>query len=215
MEKIGILTAFLENYKSLEDIVIPNWQQYCNKYGYLLLKHVGEYGGGPLGFQKLRYLYDSMFVKNEIDLALVLDLDILITNFTIRIEDWINSDKSYFVSKDVNGFNNGSFIFQKTAQSKELLEFILSFANSYSNEQDVLKDLYESNELLNKNVCVLPQPSINSLNYNHYPEYKQHTATDLGQWQKGHYLLHLPGMRLEQRINIFKDLLGKDNIIYE
>jgi len=205
MSNIAVLTLYYDNYQSLADLVIPNWKKYCELHNYSLIFHVGGYGPGQIGFQKIQFLYDKMFVQNEIDSALVLDLDIIFTNFNYKIEDFTDNLHCLFITKDVNGENCGSFIFNKTEKSKEVLEYILSFRDKLPNEQSVL--YCHQNDLLKNNIKILEHPSINSYDYNLYPEFKDHSLTNGGQWNKNHFIFHAPGLKLEQRLDIFKSKL--------
>lgn len=201
----AVITLFHSNYQSLADLVMPNWNKYCNYNNYNLICHVGEYGPGQIGFQKIRFLYDQMFVENKTDLALMLDLDILFTNFNIKIENYIDNKHSYFVTTDIHFINNGSFILCKTPAAQEILQYILSFSNSMPNEQDVLKNNINSENLLKNNIKILENPSINSLDYSIYPEFVEYAKTEKGQWQPNHLLVHFPGKNLNDRINIINN----------
>lgn len=200
----GVVTLYHPNYQPLADLVLPNLQEYCDKHGYTLLYHCGNYGGGQIGFQKMRYLRDLM--RGDLELALVVDLDVIITNLDKRFEDFISGDNDYFVTKDVNGINNGSFIIRKTDWSMHLLKFMLDHESGFTCEQNVLKTLEA--QLVNHGLGILPHPSINS--YLHpslgspfesiYPEWRDTTFPNV--WRQGDFLLHLPGMNLEQRLHL-------------
>jgi hypothetical protein len=56
-------------------------------------------------------------------------------------------------------------------------------------------------------IKILEHPSINSYDYNLYPEFKDHSLTNGGQWNKNHFIFHAPGLKLEQRLDIFKSKL--------
>lgn len=197
---IGVVTLFHKNYQPLADLVIPNLQEYCDKHGYKLLYHCGNYGGGQIGFQKMRYLRDLM--KGDLELALVVDLDVIITNPDKRFEDFISGDNDYFVTKDVNGINNGSFIIRKTDWSMHLLKFMLDNEAGFTCEQNVLKTLEA--QLVNRGLGILPHPSINSYLHDIYPEWINTPFPNV--WKEGDFLLHLPGMELEKRLMIINGM---------
>ncbi len=210
--RVALLTLYHDNYQPLADVVLPRLQAYCDRHGYTLLAHRGQLGPGAIGFQKLRYLYGQLFGGDRFDLALVTDLDICITNETRRIEDFAAPypDHDYLVTKDVNGINNGSFIIRRTDWTCRLLEWMLTHHQSFTNEQDVLKQ--NEAALVAGRLKILPHPSINSLFYDLYPQYGD-PVTIQGNWKPGDYLLHLPGIQLEQRLSLLTSSRVLDSII--
>ncbi len=204
--KIGIVTLFHSNYSALSEFVLPNWNSYCEKHNYSLSYYIGSYGEGAIGFHKIRYLLD-LFEKQVLDLALVLDLDILITNQDKKIEDFIKGmdNYDYFVTKDINGINNGSFIIRNTEWSRSFLKFILSHSKILSNEQDVLKN--NEGKLIGEKLKILDHPSLNDYLHDIYPQYKNIPFPN--NWNEDSFVLHLPGTKLEQRLQIFKEILNK------
>ncbi len=208
--KTAVVSLYHDNYEPLAELVGPNWQEYCDRHGYELCVHKGVLGAGAIGFQKLRYLYDLMFVQKRIELALVVDLDLVFTNLTRRIEEFTDFSGDYFVTKDTNGINNGSFIIRASAWSRWLIETMISHHDKLTNEQDVLK-LNEA--ILTKQfVKIVEHPAFNSLQYGLYPEWGDPSKIP-GQWEQGHYVHHWPGLQLDRRLVLIKELLDSDKIV--
>lgn len=204
--KISVLTLYFENYKPLADLVLPNWQRYCDKNGYNLVTYCGDYimPHAPIGFQKVRFAYDTLFKQeNEIDALLVLDLDIIITNPEVKVEIFLDDTHDYFVTADVNGLNNGSFIVKKSAGGKAILEYILENKYRHFNEQDMLK-FHLDEPLLVEKLKILEHPSINSYWYDLYPAYSSLPQPISGEWSEKDLLLHLPGLSLHHRLELLK-----------
>jgi len=213
---IGLVTLYHSNYQLLADLVLPNLKEYCARHGYKLLAHCGNFGGGQIGFQKIRWV--SKLMEEGLELALVTDLDIVITNLSKKFEDFTDDDHDLFITEDVNGLNCGSFIMRKSEWSMELLEFILSECDTgrFTCEQNVLKHMVGRKDIgsLLDRMKILPHPSINS--YLHpsldlaigdvYPEWASTAFPNA--WHEGDFLLHLPGMNLDQRM----DLMRRDYI---
>ena len=200
--KIALLTLYFENYQPLADVVLPNWRSYCARHGYELIVHCGEYVRGcPIGFQKVGYAYERMFnTPNDLDAVAVLDLDLVITNPSVKIESFIDEVHDYFVTADVNGLNNGAFIVKKNEGGKQILQYILGNKHLCNNEQDMLK--YHLDEpVLKDRLKIVPHPSFNSYWYDLYPEHGE-SAKISGIWEPGHFILHLPGLRLETRLEL-------------
>jgi hypothetical protein len=207
--KIGILTGYYSNYKPLADIVLPNIEEYCINHGYNMYFYVFQPTDIHYSFlrlQKVRELFES----EDIDAVLCCDIDILITNHNTRVESFIDSEHDFYITKDVNGINAGNFIIKNTEWAKEFLDFTLSLQHLYSNDQDVIEGIQES-EWMDK-IKILPHPSINSYPYDYYaPNWGiigdkkiEKPTHDQGDWKKGDFIIHLPGKPLQERIDILK-----------
>lgn len=206
----AVVSLWHANYQPLANVVLPNWREYCRRHGYELYTHIGENGPGAIGFQKVRYLYDLLFTRRLVDLALVVDLDLVFTNLTRRIEEFADFSADYFVTKDTNGINNGAFIVRASAASRWLLEGMLAHHDKLTNEQDVLK--LNEERLTKGMVQIVQHPAFNSLRYSLYPEWGDPTVIP-GNWERGHFVLHLPGLQLDQRLTIMRDVLAGDAIV--
>ena len=70
-------------------------------------------------------------------------------------------------------------------------------------EQDAINK-YLSEFPHDNNIKFLTHPSINSYLYENYPEIPAQEE-EYGQWVPGNFVLHLPGMSQEKRIEIMKN----------
>lgn len=208
--KIGLLTAYYENYKSLANLVVPNLQGYCMKQGYGLYNYILPEEGAHYSFKRMEMLR-KLFDYHKIDVILCTDIDILITNYNIKIESFLDDKHDFFITKDVNGINAGNFIIRNTEWSRSFLDFILSKKDSFSNDQNVLESI-KDDIFWKPKIKILPHPSINSYHYHEYGENWgvigdrkiERPTEEEGDWQAGNFLLHLPGIPLEKRIEILK-----------
>ncbi len=203
---IALITLYYDNYNELASLVLPNWQSYCDRHGYQLFAHRGSFGSGQIGFQKTAYVKNCLS-SNQIDAALVLDLDILITNPSIKVEDFVGDDRSFFIHEDVNGFNSGSYIVKNDQGGMAVINHMLSGCGRCDCEQNMLKN-HINDSVIKDNVKILPHPGFNSYQYQQYPEFAHHVDINAGQWNKTHLLLHLPGMSLDKRLHIFSNILS-------
>jgi hypothetical protein len=211
--KTALLTLYFDNYQPLADLVLPNWKQYCDRHGYELIAYRGEYMPGyPIGFQKVCYAYDQMFSdRGDIDVLLVLDLDLIITNHTVPVSAFLDENHDYFVTADVNGLNNGVFIIKKTQGAKEVLEYIVENKHHHRNEQDTLK-FHLDEPVLQGRLKIVQHPSFNSYWYDLYPEQGDLTG-QLGNWRPGHFILHLPGMDLNRRLQLLQSERARNIVV--
>lgn len=212
---ICISYTYGENYSPLADICIPSLVRYCKKNNY----HWGINMVKPdekTGYDYLR-INRALSLLKQYEIIFIMEGDFLITNHTKRIENFIDDKHSFFICKDVNGVNGGSFIVIQNNFSDNFLKSTNELSNSYKTEQNV----WESTELIHlKEVKILPHPSINSIPYKYYHNYgyinyqgQSEPTHEMGNWQKGDFVCHLPGKTLEERIKIFTEI--KEQIIYE
>lgn len=206
--KVCIQIIYTANWLELAKATVFNTVKYCIKNNYTWsIQTVKE----PYdAFEKIR-MAKSILVESEADVVWVLDCDTLITNHTIKVENFINDTDDIFLCKDYNGINCGSFLIKKSDRCLKLLDFIYSHKGkpNMDCEQNVIEQLYL---LQGNSICVLDHPSINSYLYENYPEIPMQTH-EQGQWEKGDLLLHLPGISISKRTEIINKI--KEDIIYE
>jgi len=204
-----VTTLYHANYQALAEVVLPNWKAYCDKHDYDLITYRGEFGNipnWPIGFQKVAFVYNALYAKeNDWDVALVLDLDILITNMNRKVEEFIDDTHDYFVTTGFNGLCNGAFMVKKSKGGREILEYMLENKYGKSNEQDTLKHCL-GEPVLKGRLKLFPYNTFNSMMLDLYPEHGAATR-ERGDWREGDFLLHLPALSLERRIEIFSNLL--------
>jgi hypothetical protein len=201
---IALFTLYHENYWPLAELVLPNWSEYCDRHDYGLMAHRGPYGHFEgFGFQKTELVHDELFVKyNTWEAALVLDLDILITNFTVKVEDFMDESHDIFVTTGFNGLCLGSYIIKKTQGGREIMEFMLANEHGYNNEQDTLK-YHLDDPVLKDRIKLFPYHAFGSFMLSLYPEHGTPTR-ERGNWQPGDFLLHLPGFKIDKRLEVFQ-----------
>ena len=213
--RIALYTLFFENYKPLADVVLPNWQDYADRHGYAIHYHCGkpeDFGSRPIGFQKMQYVYDELFLKdNPYDVVWVLDLDILVTNFNTRVEDFLDHTHDYFVTTGVHGLCNGSFFLKKSDVSRRIIEYMLENKHGYDNEQNMLK-CHLDDPLLRGHIRLFPYYAFSSLLFELYPE-RAHLTCFEKPWRCGDFVLHLAAVPLEKRLAIFQSQIIRDSII--
>jgi hypothetical protein len=214
--KTAILTAHDDNFKELADLVIPNTQKYCDKHGYGFFVYKIESTEHYQGFYKLQELLNLLSFR-EFDLVWCVDMDVLITNHSIALTDFIDQDNELYITKDVNGINAGSFIIKNTAWAKLFLMSVLDLMKDgkFECEQDAINYLVEA---CWDRVKFLPHPSINSYIYDEYgaPKWGRIKEGETlkptikeGNWERGCFALHMPGVPQGRRVEIVKNILNE------
>ncbi len=197
--KILLQILYTESWSELAEVVLPNMIDYCKVRGYSYSPHLSP---EPYeGFDKISTIYDT-FNLYDIDVIFSRDMDTLITNFHTKVEDFLEDGKDFYITKDFNGINAGSFIIKKTAWSKFFITYLESKKGQPGMycEQNAI-EAYMAEFPDDEKIKILPHPSINSYHYPLYPEIPPQTH-EQGQWQMGDFVLHLPGVSMEQRLKI-------------
>lgn len=215
----GILTAYYmetpghHNYQLLADIVVPNMMRYTEKNKYQAIVYTIPITSMQYGFEKLR-LVKQEFERGEVDLFLCTDLDVLITNHNVRIESFTDNEHDFYLTRDINGINTGTFIIKNSEWSRKWIDFLLENQHDFDNEQNAI-DYFRNQDEWKEKIKILSHPSINSYPYGLYAptwgvigdkkiERPVHVE---GDWEKGDFIMHLPGKTLQDRIRIFETTL--------
>lgn len=211
---LKILCHYTTNWKPLADITVPNLQEYADKHGYeLSVKEVLPYQKYT-GIEKMKMMEENL---QDGDIAFVVDCDVLITNHKIKLEQFIDDKHDIFICRDINDVNTGTMIWKWNVMGRTIHKHVKDLIEQQ--KIDCEQNYFEWSCSQNKNgirsvVKVLEHPSINSMAYNYYkPSYGKIGYQDgdevnypthkQGHWEKGDFILHCPGMKLSDRINIF------------
>lgn len=207
--RICIQMLYTKGWLELAKITCGNIVNYCRKHGYMWnIQCVDE----PYdAFEKIRQI-QKIFENDEADIVWSIDCDALITNYKCKVEDYLDEENDFYVCKDYNGINCGSFIVRKSEWSLRLLQKIIWYSKyeEVHCEQDALKVYIRIRGC--ENIKKLPHPSINSYIYENYPEIPMQSH-DKGQWEIGDFVIHLPGIGMQKRLDILNEI--KEKIIYE
>lgn len=197
MSKVAVVTSTSPYRKEMFDITYPNLIKYCDIHKYTPC--VIRLNDGEWEYKK-HECFNSLF-ENGYELIAYKDDDSLFTNLTIPYESIVDNENDFFITKDVGGINGGSMILKGTKEGRFVNDIILSQKGRMPNEQNAIEHLMREPEF-NQFVKVLPQKSINAYRYDLYKEFEN--RTDLESWCEGDFILHLPALTIDKRIEIFK-----------
>lgn len=221
---LALLSFYTPEFQPLADVTLPDKEEYCKRFGYTHIVSHFPYGNPAnyYAFQRLQCARDLLFKsdKYDFDAIWVLNIHASIMNLTKNVADFIDNEHDFFITKDCNGINGGSFIVKDTHWAKNWLDFLLSKEDIHKNhcwyEQKLIIDNWERPEFKDK-IKILPQNTINSYMHELYD-----ISTDReGQLQKGDLVLHIPGKPLrtdgkslcQARIDVFNSDFVKNNVI--
>lgn len=200
--KVICCTMFSPSHQSLADLTVPNLKEYCERHKYKMrLINIEN--------DKWEYKKHEAFANyfNEgADLIWYKDVDSIITDLTKPITDFVDAAYSFYLTKDATEFNGGSVIIKNTSSGNYLNDLVLDNRGMFQNEQN----FYNSMPMLMFGINIMkpiPHPSINSYQYSLYKECPQYVGrVDLGDWIEGCFLLHVPALSLEKRLEVLKSV---------
>ena len=124
----------------------------------------------------------------------------------------MDDEHDFWMTKDTNGINMGSFVIRNTEWSKKWIDFLISVHDQYADrqhEQSAVADHWMKREWLHK-IGILPQRAINSYFYPIYPPWNHETP---GSWKKGDLAVSIPSYTIEQRLSIIQSVLDSNLIV--
>lgn len=213
---ILIVTHYKPNYFELSKLTDASKRKYASKHGYDFHPVIGDYYGWGFDFQRIKIVYDMLFTQilgKKYDYVWWTGCDTMVINYTKKLESIIEKyGGDFIISKDINGLNNDSVLYKNTEWTKKWLEFIMSKEPDYRHDcwesQRVMQHFAETDDW-KSGVSIIPPNEFNSY---FYSEYKWPDTTP-GDVRKGDLLLHLPGMDLKQRLDIFNSERVKNLIV--
>ena len=199
----SVFLFYDERFDDVASITLPWWRRYCYRHNYDLTIHRGGYAHRirNISFQKTEM---AGAILPGTDLLLVADLDTLVTDQTRHLEEFIDPQHSLFGCEDINGFNAGVYMVRNCPEGRDLMEFAVAYgkcAPDGHGDQNAIRKWIDFNPHEYQRV---PHPAFNSYLYQEYGE--QRTRED-GQWERGDFILHLPGMTNERRIKLMEERL--------
>lgn len=218
--KLAMITLNDEAYEPLAAITYhQNKVPYCIRHGYEMLQKKDDfsYPDPYLGFEKSKFILDTFRDRPYLDWIHASGCDLMVTNHLIRLENLVDDNYHMIVCFDANGMNVDSFLIRNSRIGRGIMQYVLDSFERYKNhywfEQQSLIDFYFNVPLAKEYIKILPQRYMNSYIYDLYPEWKDKPHIDKtgnnGDWKPGDFMLHLPGTKLQQRIEIMTEFLEK------
>ena len=203
MNRITLLISASEEYWKLAEYSAPNKLEYCLRHGiaFTMRKHVRI--GDPWG-ERPKFMLEELERMNDGDWLWFMGVDTLITNMTIDVRKFLGDDApDLTIAKDVNGMNNDVFFLRKTESSIRFLREVLALNTKLPDDQEAMKQVIEQGWLT---VKFTPQEPFNSYLFDEYRFYRRHypIAVKEGQWEKGRFVLHMPGIPNARRYQLME-----------
>lgn len=198
-----------------------NKKLYANKFNYETFLR----SDWTSNYDRVHQLKDILIKRPDISWIWYTDSDVIITNFNVSIENKVSDTHHILVSTDVNGINCGSMLLRNSPQTVSFLDDLLDLESAAQDHWDKEQwafsrlcgfpptsdpswpsgDQLIVSEKYQDVVQIVPQRYFNSYDYSLYPwisDTRDKLLQD-GNWVKGDWVLHWPGISTERRLNLF------------
>lgn len=209
--KFKIVSYYTENYQPLVDKTWTNNKiPYCEKHNYLYENKLRVWKDSHHGqVDKIQIIKEELNSMPPDSWVWWTGADLMITNWTIRLEDIIDLNYHFIIASDFNGINADSFLIRNSKLGNEYLDMIAntlpSYKDNWEGEQAIMKDTYERYK--DTIVKLVPQRLINSYNYalyvNRYPPPLIDKLGTIGDWKIGDFVIQWPATDLNFRLQAF------------
>jgi len=220
---MNIMQISLNNeiYQPLADITANNKMLYCEKHGYRFLNKTSGFtynnNISGLGFEIIKMILDLFEEMPDLDWIHWTGCDTMVTNFNVRLEEIIDEEYHMIITVDGNGINADSFLIKNSRVGRGFMRWILDNVETYKNhywyEQQAMIDFYFQAPLGKEIIKILPQRVMNSYLHDLYPHARgkynvDKTGSD-AEWVEGDFMLHLPALPIQTRIDVMKEYVNK------
>lgn len=217
--KIGLLTFWLPNYQAIADLTQPGKVEYAARHGYEIFTQTEVYDPTyDMSFQRVKLVRDILAKNPQIEWLWVSGVDLIVMNHSVRLETFVEKypGKHLIVAKDCNGFNDDSFLISNSEWSQRWLEFVLSKHEEYKSDVWSSQRTLQHNEYhpdFRDGIQVAFHDGPNSGLQDYFYDLYHWPESTPGNYKKGSFCLHLPGLSYQERLDILRSPRVQDNII--
>lgn len=206
----AVASINLPNYQDLADLTDQPKREYCERHGYTFFVLKENKYSDIMGFNKIGYILDLLHQFPFYEWILFTECDATITNLTIPMEDKIDNNYHVIIPVDRLNLNAGNLLVRNSPEGRAYLQMIMDKEPEYKDagwaEQQVMIDTIDNYTDI---VKIVEQRYMNS--YIQAPYDYCDVRTDVlgnsGEWQKGDWILHLPGLHKPVRIQVATEIL--------
>lgn len=205
---IHIFSTVTKDWQPLLDITTPLWMEYANRHGYQAdVAFVDPEFPEHYSFTKTAAVARKAAGLNQGDALFVIDMDMIPTNLHYDLEMTIvrgsgRGPGTIAMGKDINGWNSGAYFVTCHPMNLAWLDCIVNMRSVCTSEQHAMW-------LINEPFGMAEAESINSIPYEAYEGFNFEKKDHYSQWEPGHFICHLPGMTMEDRILLLQQYIPK------
>lgn len=208
------ISASNGNHSHLSDITFPTVERFCVKNGYSFRRyHIPKEYDRPASWFKILTFIDLLgrsHENKEFEYFGWIDSDAAIINNDFNLENILENKFDFFISKDFNNFNCGSFIIKNCYENLILLKEIYQkteYLNHIWWEQAAFIELYESNfRDLQSRTKIVDQSILNAYDYRFYGK----SLDFLGSVNQESFIIHCPSLPLKTREDVLLSYIKQD-----
>ena len=197
---ICAITAYNQDFAQVAGLTHPVLRDYCNKHGYGYARDCFPTLQSP---EIVWHRVDAIrqMLKRH-DWVVWMDADALITNPDVKFESLITNDAHMVISRDCNGLNDGIWMVKNSDWSRQILDQIENDRLLYSSPQEAMNFMWQDSTMFRNNITVWPQQRMNAYMMAEYGL----SEDQPGQWRSGDFILHLPGIGNDRRVEILTEV---------
>lgn len=193
-------------FEPLAEVIKPSWENWASAHGYKMVWNKAEQKDFCFTFNKFDFVERYMKETND-DYYFIAGCDMLITNPGDGLEDFLEIEP-ILITADCNGLNSEGIILRHCRITAEWLKRLWEMRYTHKNDQDAINALHCEYVDHTK---FIPHPSFNSIPYHLYDGFGwKKKSREVGQWEPGDLLMHLPGMTLQMRMDIFNNCIAQN-----
>lgn len=204
--ELTLLMQYNAVFAPVGDITSARNRAYCLRHGFSFGLSIGEPESGVHPVYGKIELLRSQLLTSRSDWFLWMDADAVILNQELDARAFLDEAFDLIISNDCNGLNSGVFFIRNSPWSRALIESVYALRRVMPNET-----MAEQNAMR----ALLSIPSMathvkyaEQTDFNSYLQEKYGRPADSpGQYQPGHFILHLPGMNQQDRIDTLNSML--------
>lgn len=201
---IHVHATHTPDWKPLVDLVKPLWQEYADRHGYKLTLACAESHTPGCHYSFTKTYFTSQYLKHgaaDADFVFVIDLDMIPTNMAYVLEDTVaqkgpSPSCGVVMGKDINGWNSGAYFITPQDWQPRWLDTVFALRGITTSEQHAMW-------LINEAFGVAETKTVNSIPYEAYKGFDFQKKDHYSQWEPSHFICHLPGMTMAERLRIF------------
>lgn len=190
--EIAVVTlAVGEDFKDIVKIGIENKRNYCQQHGYDFICISESLDiNRPIVWSKILAVLNLMKNK-EYKWIFWSDADALIMNLATRLEELIDDDFDFIISKDLNGYNAGHFLIKNCEHSHQFFNQVYTHTelinDGFMEQASITKELLNPEN--SSRTKVIPQRLFNS----YAEEFVGHILEST--FETGDFIIHFAGIK--------------------
>lgn len=202
---IAVVTLIVgKEYKNAVKTGIKNKDYYCKKHGYDFYcceEHLDL--TRPIPWSKIP-LIQKIMEEHSYEWIFWTDADSLIMNTNITLENFIDEDFNFIISKERDRVNSGEFLIKNCQWSKNFLDTVYRHTECINHEwweqMAIIKEL--DNEKFKPQIKILPQRALNA-------RAKDGTHCE---YKPGDFIIHFAGKKNKKNLKKYMENYAKEVI---